>query len=193
MWTGCQKPAGPALAGLASVVCEHACVYMCTVYLCVCGCVPVWAYCDSEAYHLALPPEARQNRARWRWLRRAFPPSRASTRDRVSLALCKQETCARSAHSVATVMRVTLSSLHTQHDGGPVIGWPYLAICNKALKALVWQSRLYGCVRNKRTAIIHACFIFSFVIVGVYLYSITERERQADILEIALTWLKGLF
>lgn len=34
------------------------------------------------------------------------------------------------------------------------------------------------------------CFFFFWDIVGVYLYSITEGKRQADILEIALTWLK---
>lgn len=70
----------------------------------------------------------------------------------------------------------------------PIIGSPYLAICNKALKSLVLQSRLGGCVCNKRKAIIHPSFFFFFWdIVGVYLYSINERKRQADILEITLT------
>lgn len=137
-------------------------VFTCVLYICA-------SACDSEAYHLEPPPWSR---ARWWWQRRAFPPSWASARDHVSPALCKQETCARSALSVATVMRVTLVSLHTQRAGHlnhagreeegkkTIIGWPYLAICNKALKALVWQSRLDGCACNKRKAIIHPCFIF---------------------------------
>lgn len=103
----------------ASILSQHTsmCSYVYCISVCVCECVPVWVHCDSKAYHLALPPEAWLSRARWRWLRCAFPPSPACTRDHVSLALCKQETCARSALSAATVLRVTLSSLHTQHDG----------------------------------------------------------------------------
>ena len=155
--------------------------------LCVCECVCVCLYRDIKAYHLTLPPEAWQNRARWQWLRRAFPPSQNSTRDRVSLALCKQETCACSALSAATVMRVTFSSLYTQHDGQHshagreekknIIGWAYLVINNKALKELAWQSRLNGNVCNERKAIIHHCFIsFLYDIIRVNLYSITERN-----------------
>ena len=97
---------------LALTLSEHVCV----LYVCVCVTTSVWVCCDSEAYHLALPPKAWQNRVQWWWLRCAFPPSQASTRDS-GLALCKQKTCAHSALSAATVMRVTLSSLYTQHAG----------------------------------------------------------------------------
>lgn len=60
-----------------------------------------------------------------------------------------------------------------------IIGWPYLAICNKALKALVLQSRLDGYARNKRKAIIHLCFIFlSFEILLGYICTVSLREKD---------------
>lgn len=80
---------------------------------------------------------------------------------------------------------------HRQRRRKSINGWAYLVIKNKALKALVWQNRLDGYVCNERNTIIYPCFIFFFYdIVGVNLYSVTERKRQADILQIALTWLK---
>lgn len=102
----------------ASILSEHACVYMRAVYLCASLGVYL-SECNVIARLIIQhsPPEVRQNSARWRRVRRAFPPSQASTRDHVSFALCKQETCARSALSAATVMRVTLSCLHTRHGG----------------------------------------------------------------------------
>lgn len=93
----------------------------------------------------------------------------------------------------------SLLSVYTQHYGHfshagrkkkkkekkLIIGRAYLKICNNALfdKASRVDMRA---IKEKQLFI--PSFISSFMILlGVYLYSISVRKRQADTLEIALT------
>lgn len=198
MWTGRQQAAGPALAGLSfslSILSEHACVYV---------------YCISVGVRLSectviarlitrhFPPWSSAELR----LRRAFAPSRASARDRVSLcimqtgnlcplsSLCGHCSACHSLLSAHATRRTPQPHRQRVEEARRKNNWLALScdMWQSFKKALVLQSRLDGCECNKSKAIIHRCFFFFWDIVGVYLYSNTERKRQTDILEIA--WLK---
>ena len=158
-----KKTASQTLEGLAFE--PLFCLGMHELYV---YCTSVRLFWDSQPHHVAFPPKASQSSAGlWRIMQTFHPlmPQGAVLR----LALCKQETCAHSALSVATVMLVTLSSLYRKQDGHlnqsrkkiPTTSWPYLSIYIKSMKALLWLGSLN--VHNKRQASIHLCFMFSFV------------------------------
>lgn len=198
MWTRRQKAAGPSLTGLAfslPILPEHACV-----------CV----YCISVGVHLSectviarlitrhFPPEARQNVARWLQLRRAFPPSRAFARDRVSLCIMQTgNLCPLSSwcghcsacHSLLSAHATRRTPRRQTVEEEEKNNW-------LALSCDMWQSfkrHLFykadwmdvSAIKEKQLFI---TVFFFWDIVGVYLYSNTERKRQTDILAIA--WLK---
>lgn len=171
---------------------------MCLRVLYICGCAPVWVHCDSEAYHPALPPLK---------LGRTAAKTRICTFSSLREGPCKPLHNANrkpvpAQLSLWPLLCVSLSPLCSRNTSDTSTtqaegrrrrrknNWLALScdMWQSFKKALVLQSRLDGCECNKSKAIIHRCFFFFWDIVGVYLYSNTERKRQTDFLEIA--WLK---
>lgn len=182
------------------------CIYVSCISVCVSGCVPVWVYCDSEAYHLVLPPWSLAEQSSATMAKTCI--STFSSLHKGPCKPCIMQTgnlCPLSSFCGHCYACHSLLSAHaTRQTPQPrrqrrrkkilIIGWPYLAICNKLERHLFDKADFMDVYAIKEKQLfIPVLFFFFGDIVGVYLYSITERKRQDDILEITLTWLKGLF
>lgn len=187
MWTGRQQAAGPALAGLAfslSILSEHACVYV---------------YCISVGVRLSectviarlitrhFPPWSSAELR----LRRAFAPSRASARDRVSLcimqtgnlcplsSLCGHCSACHSLLSAHATRRTPQPHRQrVEEEEEKIIGWPYLAICDKALKRHLFYKADWMDVSAIKAKQLFIAVFFSFETLLGYICTVTLRGRD---------------
>ncbi len=166
------------------------CIHVYCISVCVSGCVPVWVYCDSEAYHVALPPRSLAEQSSVTVAKTCI--STFSSLHKGPCKPCIMQTgnlCPLSSFCGHCYACLSLLSAHAtrrtpqprrqrRRKKIPVIGWPYLAIWTKLERHLFDKADFMDVYAIKEKQLFICVFFFSFEILLGCICTVSLRGRD---------------